>query len=362
MIDFSHDTLRRIGLAQSIINMLYRLDPPPDGEADRWRLMRIVEVQRDRCTLFDGDTALVARPLPKLLQELQGDGDALTAGDWALVEMRDHGEPWIARRIPPVTQIARRANDGRRQALASNVDTALLVMGLDLDFNLRRMERTIAMVQASEVAPVAVLTKADIGTDVEARVAELRRRLPPSVPVVAIDGTSPAARDALSPWLGPGQTLVMLGSSGAGKSTLTNTLVGMDGATGQATGGVRRGDGRGRHTTTARSLHLCPDGACIIDTPGLRTWRPDADEETLAATFEDIDALARHCRFADCRHEAEPGCAVRGQVPDDRLANYHKLLRDAARGSMTPLERIALRQKWKALGKAGTQRARDKRR
>ena len=131
---------------------------------------------------------------------------------------------------------------------------------------------------------------------------------------------------------------------------------------GQATGAARLSDGRGRHTTTGRSLHLCPGGACIIDTPGLRTWRPDADAEALAATFEDIGALAGNCQYRDCRHASEPGCAVRAAVDADRLMNYHKLLRDAARGTQTPLDRIAERARWKAIGRAGAARARDKRR
>jgi ribosome biogenesis GTPase len=266
---------------------------------------------------------------------------------------------WIVARLPPVTQIARRTNDGRRQPLASNVDTALLVMGLDADFNPRRMERYIAIVRASGVAPVAVMSKVDLGQEALQRVAQLRERLPKDVPIVAVDGTRPAARLELQPWLGAGQTLVLLGSSGAGKSTLTNTLLRT--AT-QQTGDVRLGDGRGRHTTTARSLHRCDDGACIIDTPGLRTWRPDADGQALAATFDDVQALAQGCRYRDCRHEGEPGCAVREEVPEDRLRNYQKLLRDAERGERTPLQRIALRRKWKAIGKQGGDRAKEKRR
>jgi ribosome biogenesis GTPase len=297
--------------------------------------------------------------MPAVHHALQARDDQLTIGDWVLAGNDAHGDAWIVARIDPVTQIARRANDGRRQPLASNVDTALLVMGLDADFNPRRMERYIAMVRASGVAPVAVLSKVDLGPEARHRAGQLRERLPKDVPIVAVDGTRPAARLELQPWLGVGQTLVLLGSSGAGKSTLTNTLLR---AATQQTGDVRLGDGRGRHTTTARSLHLCGDGACIIDTPGLRTWRPDADGQALAATFADVQALAQGCRYRDCRHEGEPGCAVRDEVPEDRLRNYQKLLRDAERGDRTPLQRIALRQKWKRLGKAGSQRAAEKRR
>ncbi len=255
---------------------------------------------------------------------MQADDTALTVGDWVLAGRDPQQQLWVGARLPPLTQIARRTNDGRRQPLASNVDTALLAMGLDHDFNPRRAERYVAMALACGVAPVVVLTKADIDADAQERIDQVRQRLPASVPVVTVNGLSAAARVALTPWVRPGRTLVLLGSSGAGKSTLTNLLAGAL----QDTGGVRDGDGRGRHTTTARSLHLCPDGACIIDTPGLRTWRPDADGAALGATFEDVQDLAAHCRFRDCRHEGEPDCAVRAHVDADRLLNYQKLLRD----------------------------------
>ena len=353
MIDINFETLRPLGLTQPIASLAAQLAAPePD-----MRLARVIESQRDCFTLDDGRAEQQARVLPRLLQRLQATADSLTIGDWVGVHVDAHAQPWIVDRVDPVTQIARRANDGRRQPLASNVDAALLVMGLDADFNARRMERYIAMVRACDVAPVVVLTKLDVAPEARARVAEMYARLPATVPVLPVNALSRQAGTEIGPWLSAGQTLVLLGSSGAGKSTLINTLANA----GQSTGAVRSSDGRGRHTTTARSMHRCPQGGCIIDTPGLRTFRPDADARTLAATFEDVQALAQQCRFRDCRHEAEPGCAVRAQVDADRLDNYRKLMRDAQRGEMTALDRIELRGKWKAIGKAGSQRARDKR-
>jgi ribosome biogenesis GTPase / thiamine phosphate phosphatase len=353
MIDIDFGKLRRIGLAQGIAA---RLVEHTQAIAEGTRLARVVETQRDVFTLHDGNGELRVRALTRLAQSLQASGDALTIGDWVLVAPGEHGQWWIHDRIAPVTQVARRANDGRRQTLASNVDTALLVMGMDSDFNLRRMERYIAIVRAADVAPVVVLTKADIGRREHYR--EMCDRLPATTPVLAVDGTQPSARSELAPWLAEGCTLVLLGASGAGKSTLTNTLLGN---AVQDTGAVRRGDGRGQHTTTARSLHLCEGGACIIDTPGLRTWRPDADAQQLAATYDDVQSLASQCRFRDCRHEGEPGCAVRERVGEDRLLNFQKLVRDADRVNLTALDRIEVRRKWKKLHKAGAQRARGKR-
>lgn len=353
MIEIDVEALRSFGLTQAIAQRAGQLNTAEPG----LRLARVTEVQRDCVGLHDGRAERSARVLPRLLQQLQSQAQALTVGDWVAARTDALGQDWVVERVEPTTEIARRANDGRRQALASNVDVALLVMGLDADFNARRMERTIAMVRASEVVPVVVLTKLDLAPDAPQRVTEMYRRLPATVPVLPVNALSRQACTEIGPWLHTGQTLVLLGSSGAGKSTLINTLT----DAGQLTGAVRKGDGRGRHTTTARSMHRCPQGACIIDTPGLRTFRPDADATTLAATFDDVQALALRCRFRDCRHDGEPGCAVRAQVDADRLDNYQKLMRDAQRGEMTALERIEQRSKWKAIGKAGSQRAREKR-
>jgi ribosome biogenesis GTPase len=354
MNEFDFQPLHRIGFNLQVARRLAAAQPTEPG----CRLMRIVEAQRYVYTLHDGLAVHRARALGGLISTLQRSDAMLTVGDWVIVQADAHGALWFVARLAPVNRISRRANDGQRQALVSNVDTALLTMGLDADFNPRRLERAIAMVAACGVTPVVVLTKADLGEDVEAKLAALRERLPGQLPIHAVNALDPADCAALAPWLTPGQTLVLLGASGTGKSTLANSLVG---APLQATGSVRRSDGRGQHTTTTRSLHCLPGGACLIDTPGLRTWQPDADAASLAASFEDIAELATQCRFRDCRHEAEPGCAVRAAVPPDRLQNYGKLLRDAERGERTPQDRIAQRAVWKRLGKAGLRRAQAKR-
>lgn len=347
MIDVDFAALRTIGLTQAIASQLASIAPHPEGT----RPARVIEVHRDSAILHDGGASFTARTLPRLLDDHAG--DALAVGDWVLADASRR----IVERLAPSTRIARRTGEGMRQPLASNVDTALLVMGLDHDFNLRRIERYLALVHAAGVAPVVILTKADVAPEARERLEQLQRRLPASVPAFALNGQSSDAAAVLAPWLDAGQTLILLGSSGAGKSTLTNTLAGGS----QPTGGVRQDDSRGRHTTTARSLHLCPGGACIIDTPGLRSLSPDADEDELTAAFEDIDALAGQCQFRDCSHDSEPGCAVRGAVDPDRLFNYRKMLREARRVTQSPLDRIAERSKWKALMKEAGARSRQKR-
>ncbi len=324
-------------------------------------LSRIIEVHRETHVLHDGRASHAARPLPRLLRMLQGEDAALAVGDWVLASRDGCGAAWIEARVAPSTQIVRRDGDGRRHVVVSNVDTALLVMGLDADFNPRRLERYFALVHGEGIGAVVVLTKRDVAapTDavLDARLADLRGRIPPSAEVLAIDATNAAAADALAPCLGRGQTLVMLGSSGAGKSTLTNTLLGH---CVQDTGPTRENDGRGKHTTTARSLHRLPGGACVIDTPGVRTLRPDG-EGALAGVFADIAELAGHCRFRDCRHESEPGCAVRAGVDADRLRNWHKLLRETRRDTATALDRQREVAMWKARGRAAAARMRAKR-
>jgi ribosome biogenesis GTPase / thiamine phosphate phosphatase len=353
MIDIDYAHLHGIGLTPVMAQHLAMQTAPEGGP---FQLARLAEVHRETVRLHDGCSERSARVLPRLARELDEEGTALSVGDWVLAGTDAHGDAWVHELLPRLTHIARRDADGSRHPVVSNIDTALLVMGLDDDYNLRRLERYLALVQGSGVQPVVVLTKTDVAaptTELLApRLSEIRERLSGSVDVVAVNGTHPSAAQALAPWLGAGQTVVLMGSSGAGKSTLTNTLAG---AAIQDTGAVREHDSRGKHTTTSRSLHALPGGACVIDTPGLRALRPDVDEATLAWLFDDIGRLALRCRFRDCRHEEEPGCAVRDGVGADRLRNYHKLMREARRDTMTALDRQQQLSVWRARGKATRQ-------
>ena len=201
------------------------------------------------------------------------------------------------------------------QVLAANVDTAFVVMGLDADFNLRRLERALILAWESGAQPVVLLNKADVCPDAEARSLAVQQ-VAGGVPVCLIAAKPGFGLDALAPWLAAGRTLVLLGSSGVGKSTILNRLLGHER---QQTRAVRAGDQRGRHTTTRRELFALPGGALLIDTPGLREIQLWSDGSGLDLAFDDIAGLSSSCRFTDCSHANEPGCAVQAAVGEGRL-------------------------------------------
>jgi ribosome biogenesis GTPase len=358
MLDLDFDFLQRVGLTPALAA---RARSAAESHAESLALFRVVSVHRETVDLHDGRGERSARPLPRLMRTLLDEGTQLAVGDWVLASPGADGDCRVHARVPPSSHIVRRDGDGTRHPVVSNVDLALLVMGLDDDFNLRRLERYLTLAHAGGVAPLVVLTKADVAAAdperLEGRLASLAQRLP-TVEVLVVDATDPATARRFDAVTQPGRTLVLLGSSGAGKSTLTNTLLGR---VLQDTGPVREHDSRGMHTTTARSLYRLPGGACVIDTPGLRTLRPDVDEATLAASFADVESLAGQCRFRDCGHGDEPGCAVREGVDPDRLRNFQKLLRETRRDTMTWVERRQQLSAWKSRGKATRERMKVKR-
>ena len=262
------------------------------------------------------------------------------------------GKPLIEQVLPRRSLLLRGAagENHQRQVIATNIDSVFVLSGLDGDFNPARIERYLLLIEGSTATPVVVLTKADVADDVEATLAQLRRRLPEPVAIFAINAKSADSVAPLLAYLGPGDTAVLVGSSGAGKSTLTNTLLG---EARMATAAVRAHDSRGRHTTTYRALLQLPSGGCLIDTPGMRELKLTGDEEMDQSQFADIDELSQACRFTDCGHLSEPGCAVRAALDDGRLdparwRNYQKL-RDELGAAADVLE-AQLRRKGEARG------------
>jgi ribosome biogenesis GTPase len=256
-------------------------------------------------------------------------------GDWVLVAPgpTPHDPLTLMAVLPRRSAISRGAagEGATEQVLAANVDRVWIVQGLDRPPNPRAVERYLAVAWQSGATPEVVLTKADLADDPASAAAALgEATVGAQVHLVSVQ--QPGSVDALRDRLGKGQTAVLLGPSGAGKSTLINALAG---AALARTGDVRASDGKGRHTTTRRALFRIPGGALLIDTPGLRELRVWDLDEGLGRAFPEIDALAEACRFRDCRHETEPGCAVRkaleeGDLDASRLASYRKLRAEAA--------------------------------
>lgn len=285
------------------------------------RPVRIIEQHRSEYRVDDGQREFSARVHPALLKALSELDEGLAVGDWA--RYQDEGG-WLNQWLPRRNLLERSREDGRRQRLVANVDTALLVMGLDGDYKPERLERYRLLAVAAQVRPVVLLTKSDRAAgNLPALQAEIEALVGPGTPVHAFDARGPEASLVLAPYLAPGQTLVLLGSSGVGKSTLMNQLLGREA---QRTGSTQAQDDLGRHTTTARFLRRLPGGACLIDTPGLRELKLNREQAQVEDDFADVRQLATRCRFNDCRHQREPGCAVTRELSAERLAAYRASL------------------------------------
>ena len=285
---------------------------------------RISSVHRTRLGALS-----VAGPIEPVLPH-RGRTTSYAIGDWVLVEPHTLR---LVRRLDRRT-LLQRHTEGRKdlQLAAANVDTLFIVTSCNADFNPARLERYLALANQAEMNPVMLLTKADTVTDAETyrqQALVLQRGLE----VIALNARSPDAAAILAPWCGTGLTVAMVGSSGVGKSTLVNTLAGLVGEDVQVTGSIRENDAKGRHTTTSRSLHRIAGGGWVIDTPGLRTLHVSDATDGIDTLFAEITDLAPDCRFRDCTHTQEPGCAViaavkEGTLPQERLDRWRKLLEE----------------------------------
>ena len=299
--------------------------------------VRVTEVHRSGLrVLGDGIDAMVP---PR--------ADA-TVGDWLLL---DRDLPSASRLLERKSLIKRRAagHDRSIQLIAANLDTAFVVTSCNLDFNMARLERYIALAFDAGVTPVVLLTKPDLCDDPGSYV-EQAQTISKDVVVLTLNAKSEEPREKLAPWCRPGQTVAFLGSSGVGKSTLTNAL---SGAEKVATQAIREDDSKGRHTTSHRQLHILPNGCAVLDTPGVRELQLTEAETGVAEVFSDLDALSLDCRFNNCKHTTEPGCAVlaaleRGAIDAARLGRWRKLVAEDQHNTASLAQR---RSKDKAFGK-----------
>jgi ribosome biogenesis GTPase len=293
---------------------------------------RVATVHRSRLTAIS-QTGTHKLVLPPHTQT----GD-FAVGDWVLA---DRSTDALHRRLDRLSLLSRRIEGlPAPQLAAANVDTLFIVTSCNADFNPARLERYLALANQAGTDPVILLTKADQAEDPQSfhdRAAALQRNLV----VIVLNPRSGDAISKLAPWCGIGRTVALVGSSGVGKSTLVNTLAGLEPAEAQLTGGVREGDAKGRHTTTSRSLHAIAGGGWVIDTPGMRTLHVSDSAEGIDTLFAEITEIAPLCRFRDCTHDHEPGCAVQAAVDartldPERLARWRKL-QDENRGN-TPVK------------------------
>lgn len=275
-------------------------------------------------------------------------GPDATVGDWLLL---NRARPRSSQVLERKSLIKRRApGTGREvQLITANIDTVFIVTSCNADFNVARLERYVALALEAGIEPVIVLTKADL-TDDTAPYVDEARKVSERVPVVALDARGAEPTQALADWCKPGRTVAFLGSSGVGKSTLTNALLGTQAIATQA---IREDDAKGRHTTTRRELHATPGDCLVLDTPGMRELQLTDAAAGIADVFEDIEALTARCRFTDCQHQREPGCAIQTAIEDgnldpSRLARWRKLQAEDAFNSATLAER---REKDRAFGK-----------
>ena len=297
-------------------------DQVEDAEADLVPV-RIAHIHRDR---LGGQS--VAGPTDLVLPPNSSSG-VYAVGDFVLVEPHSH---LVRRVLERRSLLSRRMDDGRTQLLGANIDTLFIVTSCNGDFSVPRLERYLALAKQASIAPVLILTKADTAED-SARYAREAGTLDPDMPVIVVDPRHADTPATLQPWFGPGKTVALIGSSGVGKSTLVNSLAASS-STVQQTGATRK-DAAGRHTTTARSLHPVKGGGWVLDSPGIRSLHIDASTEDLGVVFAEVTALATDCKFRDCTHTHEPGCAVRaalerGEIDPDRFARWRKLSAESA--------------------------------
>jgi len=303
---------------------------------------RVAVAHRGAVEVVDGDGQYWAEPTGKMFHRADDARALPIVGDWVVVEdaaraRADGSRAALRAIVPRRTCLVRKAagEADRPQPLVANVDVAFVLVSANLDLRPRRVERYLAAIRTGGAQPVIVLSKVDLAPDVAAATATLAA-VADGAPIVTLSATRGDGVDAVAAWCRPGRTVAFLGSSGVGKTTLVNRLSGAA----RTTAPVRAGDDRGVHTTTRRELLVTADHGIIVDTPGMRELA--LYEEAADAAFDDVAAIAAGCRFADCRHQAEPGCAVvaavaAGQLTAARLAGFHKLAAEqAARERRSP--------------------------
>jgi len=328
------------------------------GEKDEsTTVARVISEQRQIYKLHDGENELIGEVSGKFQFQAKVKSDYPSVGDWVVIEpLKGENKAIIQKVLPRMSQFSRQSAGDKteEQVVAANIDYVFLVMALNNDFNIRRLERYLLVAYESGANPIIVLTKKDLCEDLASRISEVEE-IAFGIPVFTVNSTNGEGIEEVKNLVTEGKTVSLLGSSGVGKSTLLNALIG---ESKQITQDVREGDDRGKHTTTHRELFFLPTGGMVIDTPGMRELQLWGGEEHISSTFSDVDEFAKSCKFSDCTHEKEPGCAVNeaisnGVLDAQRLTSYRKLMRELAyaeRKQDASLARVE-KDKWKKMHK-----------
>ncbi|WP_164670884.1 ribosome small subunit-dependent GTPase A [Virgibacillus doumboii] len=339
--------LKKIGWDRSIQNI------------EEENAARVITVQKNSYRVSDGKTDYFAHLSGKFLNQVANSLDFPAVGDWVeVLKLKDEQKAVVNSLLPRKSQFVRQAAGPKVEAqiVAANMDTIFIVNSLNHDLNVRRIERYLLSAYESGATPVIVLTKKDeCSADEVKNCFEQVEEIAIGVPIVAISNVTRDGIDELMEYLPAGRTAALLGSSGVGKSTLINTLLDKEV---QETKGIRDADSKGRHTTTHREMFVLPNGALLIDTPGMRELQLWEGESSMDSAFSDVEAFEKECKFNDCQHDTEPGCRVRealesGELSEERFRSYRKLQRELAFERRKQDQRAYLEEKnrWKKLKK-----------
>jgi ribosome biogenesis GTPase len=323
-------------------------------EADGFEIARVVAVHKDRFTVSDGELDILAELVGKMLYNAESPVDIPTVGDWVVTNFYDDRTFSIIHDILPRKSMLKRKTPGKKiefQLIAANIDVAFIVQSLDENFNLRRLERYLVMVNEGNIKPTVLLSKSDLlpTAEIADKVDQIRKIMPDLI-VLPFSNFNESSLKDVKDRLKNRLTFCLLGSSGVGKTTLLNNLIG---ETVFETKTVREKDNKGRHATTRRQLIVLDNGSMVVDTPGMRELGNFSVQQGLGETFNEIDVLSQNCQFRDCRHLDESGCAVlnavfEGRLSEKRYQNYIRMSKEAAYNDMSYYEK---RMKDRKLGK-----------